>query len=408
MPGPARQPCRGESREDNGGHGAAGRRRHLLRRGRRGRTGRGRADRAHLADGGAHGRRCSSRPTVTSGTISTHFFRGDGLVRGLAEIGVLDEVLATGAPRLTCDYWYPDAGERPEIDPPRSPATPATACRYAASTLDPLLAARVAERPGVTWLSHRRVVGWSTADDGVGGVVDADRCPAPRAAGGRGRRPAVDRRPPGRARPTQREHAAARLLVYRYLIGYDSPDEQDGAEFSLRGNEMAYAFPSDQGVTCLAVTVPIDPCPHGVRRPGGASSRPAWPAIAASGAGTPPARSSAGSWPAAQRRLRPPGRRARVGARRRRGHPPGPVERVGHGHGRAPGTCPGRCRGVRRRPLARSGTPRHATRSRSRATRRPITGADDLRSAPVARHRAQASKRSSSTCGGRSAGRGPV
>ena len=35
---------------------------------------------------------------ITSGTISTHFFRGDGLVAALDEIGALDEVLSTGAP----------------------------------------------------------------------------------------------------------------------------------------------------------------------------------------------------------------------------------------------------------------------------------------------------------------------
>ena len=40
-----------------------------------------------------------------SDTLSTHFFRGDGLVRSLEDVGVLDEVLATGAPRLGCEYF---------------------------------------------------------------------------------------------------------------------------------------------------------------------------------------------------------------------------------------------------------------------------------------------------------------
>jgi len=195
---------------------------------------------------------------VTSGTISTHFFRGDGLVRGLDEIGVLDEVLSTGAPRLTCDYWYPDAGERPEVEPPQEPGDAGFCLSVRRATLDPLLAARVAERPGVTWLSHRRVVG--LVNDGGGGVVDATgaRHVAPLVVGADGRRSTVARLV---AAPAQREHSAARLLVYRYLVGYDGPDEQDGAEFSMRENEMAYAFPSDQGVTCLAVTVPIDQAP---------------------------------------------------------------------------------------------------------------------------------------------------
>jgi hypothetical protein len=37
---------------------------------------------------------------ITSGTISTHFLRGDGLGRSLAQLGLLEEVLATGAPEL--------------------------------------------------------------------------------------------------------------------------------------------------------------------------------------------------------------------------------------------------------------------------------------------------------------------
>ena len=194
---------------------------------------------------------------ITSGTISTHFFRGDGLVAALAEVGTLDEVLETGPPRLTCDYWYPDAGEQPEVDPPQEPGAIGYCLSVRRETLDPLLAAHVARQRGVRWLDHRRVVGLVEAPDGLGGVVDAkgDRHLAALVVGADGRRSTVARLV---GAPEQRDHPAARVLIYRYLTGYRGPDRAAGAEFSLRGNELAYAFPSDLGTTCLAVTVPID------------------------------------------------------------------------------------------------------------------------------------------------------
>jgi menaquinone-9 beta-reductase len=49
-----------------------------------------------------------------------HFFRGDGLVRSLAEVGVLDEVLAAGVPPLRCEYFAVDDGPA-ELGPPQDP-----------------------------------------------------------------------------------------------------------------------------------------------------------------------------------------------------------------------------------------------------------------------------------------------
>jgi choline dehydrogenase-like flavoprotein len=53
-------------------------------------------------------------------TLSTHFFRGDGLLWSLAEVGVLDEVLATGSPRLGGEYVSVDGGPL-EQGPPQEP-----------------------------------------------------------------------------------------------------------------------------------------------------------------------------------------------------------------------------------------------------------------------------------------------
>ena len=255
----------------------------------------------------------------------------------------------------------------------------------------------------MTWLSHRRVVGLVNDEAAESSTPPVPLHLAPLVVGADGRRSTVARLV---AAPTQREHTVARLLVYRYLIVYDGPGEQVGAEFSLRGNEMAYAFPSDQGVTCLAVTVPIDQAPTAYADLEGffearlAGHRGLWSRYAASQklgrivAGRPSddyVRQAAGpGW-------------ALVGDA---GTHQDPWSGLGMDTRRPPGPCPGRRRDLRRAPTGTSGTPRHGTRSRSRATRRrswaPTTCAASSR-----QPHGQVSKRSSSTCGGRSAGRGP-
>ena len=195
---------------------------------------------------------------LTSGTISTHFFRGDGLVRGLWEIGLLPAVLATRAPRLTCEYSYVDGGATPHVYPPQEPAEFGFCLSVRRETLDPLVATRVAALPGVTWLNRRRVVGLLGAGaGGVRGVVDSagHEHHARVVVGADGRRSTVARLVGARK---ELEHPAVRLLIYRYVAGYAAAGHEPGPDFSLRGNEMAYAFPSDRAITCLAVTVPID------------------------------------------------------------------------------------------------------------------------------------------------------
>ena len=46
-------------------------------------------------------------------------------------------------------------------------------------------------------------------------------------------------------------------MYYRYFLGFTNPAgaEPDGAEFSLVGDELVYAFPSDAGTTCVALSV---------------------------------------------------------------------------------------------------------------------------------------------------------
>jgi flavin-dependent dehydrogenase len=62
-------------------------------------------------------------------------------------------------------------------------------------------------------------------------------------------------------------------MYYRYATGWHSPPEV-GAEFSLVGEEFGYVFPSDGGLFCIALSVPVadhevhghDPAGHLQRR----------------------------------------------------------------------------------------------------------------------------------------------
>jgi flavin-dependent dehydrogenase len=51
-------------------------------------------------------------------TISTHFFRGAGLVAVLERLGILERVLALGPPRLTREFSYGFAEDTGEGDRP--------------------------------------------------------------------------------------------------------------------------------------------------------------------------------------------------------------------------------------------------------------------------------------------------
>ena len=61
------------------------------------------------------------RATFPSTTISTHFFRGAGLVGVLDELGILPAALATGAPPLVRQYDYATGSSEGMIGPPQDP-----------------------------------------------------------------------------------------------------------------------------------------------------------------------------------------------------------------------------------------------------------------------------------------------
>ncbi len=188
-----------------------------------------------------------------SDTLSTHFFRGDGLVRSLDEVGVLDEVLATGAPPLTCEYFSVD-GSPFEQGPPQEPGSAGYCLSVRRSTLDAILARRAATT-GVDLQTRTKVVDIVTRDGVCAGVTDergTEHC-AQVVVGADGRRSIIARLV--RAADEER-HRPARAMYYRYATGWRSPDAV-GPEFALDGNTFSYVFPSDAAVACLAVSIPV-------------------------------------------------------------------------------------------------------------------------------------------------------
>jgi flavin-dependent dehydrogenase len=188
-----------------------------------------------------------------SDTLSTHFFRGDGLVRALDEVGVLEEVLDTGAPQLACEYNSVDDGPA-EQGPPQDPGPIGYCLSVRRVTLDAILVRRC-EWAGIDVRTGVRVVGLVRDGARVVGAVDhggeTHRGDVVVGADGRRSRVAalagagdVERHPPARA------------MYYRYASGWRSPEEV-GPEFSLVGAELAYVFPSDGGLACIAVSIPV-------------------------------------------------------------------------------------------------------------------------------------------------------
>jgi flavin-dependent dehydrogenase len=196
------------------------------------------------------------RARFPSATLSTHFFRGGRLGSVLVSLGVLEEVLALGSPPLTCDYNYEGADPIADVTPPQDPGDVGFALSVRRETLDHLLVrcaqreatVEVREATSVTslrWDGHR-VIGATLSDGDVVAariVVGAD---------GRGSFVAANT---GAA--DQMREPPTRAMYYRYVRGFTNPDgvRPDGAEFSLRDDELVYAFPSDDGTTCVAVSV---------------------------------------------------------------------------------------------------------------------------------------------------------
>ena len=188
-----------------------------------------------------------------SDTLSTHFFRGDGLVRSLDEVGVLDEVLATGAPPMDCQYFSVD-GSPFEAGPPQEPGRIGYCLSVRRSRLDAILARR-AEAVGVDVRIRTKVIDVLTVDGACVGVTDDGGTVhhARAVVGADGRRSTIARLI-GAA--DEERHPPARAMYYRYATGWRSP-VQVGPEFALDGDDFFYVLPSDAAVACISVSVPV-------------------------------------------------------------------------------------------------------------------------------------------------------
>lgn len=188
-------------------------------------------------------------------TISTHFFRGAGLVAVLERIGLLERVLALGSPPLTREFSYGFAEGEGE-GPPQDPGDAGFCLSVRRAPLDALLLERARAEATVTVAQPASVTGVLQDDDRVIGVRFGEQEARARVVIGADGRHSIVARSVG---PTaQREEEPSRTLYYRYVRGWTGPDGNppDGPEFSLSGDEMAYVFPSDDGITCIGISLP--------------------------------------------------------------------------------------------------------------------------------------------------------
>lgn len=202
------------------------------------------------------------RATFPSDTVSTHFFRGEFALTVFNRLGVLDEILSFGSPRLSQQYIYANGQAQYEIEPPQSPGDIGYCLSVRRTTLDHILVRR-AYRSGNVQLSEKtsvhdllwenqRVIGARLKTNGEERevrakiVIGADGCDSTIV---RLVQPSVEDSVPG-----------FRAAYLQYVEGYASPthSSHDGPEFSFIGDEIAYIFPSDNNITCIAISVNLD------------------------------------------------------------------------------------------------------------------------------------------------------
>ncbi|HYO49519.1 MAG TPA: NAD(P)/FAD-dependent oxidoreductase [Chloroflexia bacterium] len=202
------------------------------------------------------------RAAFPSPTLSTHFFRGAWMVSVLHRLDILDEVLALGSPPLVRQYWYEAGGEVPAIGPAQNPGDAGYALSVRREPLDHILVKRATGSPSVELMERSRVTSLLWEDGRVAGVRLATsegekEVQAGIVIGADGRHSfvahAVDA-------PIEESEAGARALYYRYVHGWLGPEgaSPDGPEFSHIADEIAYVFPSDAGMTCVALSVNRD------------------------------------------------------------------------------------------------------------------------------------------------------
>ncbi len=196
-----------------------------------------------------------------SETLSTHFFRGSGLLAALERVGALEVVLQLGASHLVQEYSYSRGEEAPELGPPQAPGELGFNLSVRRLTLDAALAHYAASLPGVELAERTRAVGLQRDAGRVTGVrlegpQGARSVKARLVVGADGRHSWLAREVGAPYRTSEEGH---RGMYYAYYAGFEGPSgSRDGPEFSSLCDELAYVFPSDGGLACVALSLNLE------------------------------------------------------------------------------------------------------------------------------------------------------
>jgi menaquinone-9 beta-reductase len=204
------------------------------------------------------------RATFPSTTLSTHFFRGSYTLSVFRRLEMLDSVLSLGSPPLVQHYWYRHGYPHATIVPntPEDTEDVDYCLSVRRAPLDYMLVQRACTASTVELLEQTRVTDLLWDNDRVVGVRVATPMGERRAiahvvVGADGRHSTVARMA---GAVFQRVDPPLRALYYQYVSSFPGPDGRrpDGAEFSVIEDEIAYVFPSDAGLTCVALSVNLD------------------------------------------------------------------------------------------------------------------------------------------------------
>lgn len=199
------------------------------------------------------------RAMFPSPTLSTHYFRGGRGVTVLKRLGVLDQLRALGSPPLTCQYNFRREAKEPVVNPAQAPGEVAYCLSVRRSPLDHILVRRATASPSVRLLERSR----ATALLWDGGRVVGARLVTPEGevavharcvVGADGRHSFLSQAVQA---PLEAAEEAHRGIYYCYARAFAGPNGSppDGPEFHCPGDEIAYVFPSDDGIACIALSL---------------------------------------------------------------------------------------------------------------------------------------------------------
>jgi flavin-dependent dehydrogenase len=205
------------------------------------------------------------RDSFPSATLSTHYFRGAGMVTVLKKLGLLEDVFKIGAPKLIRQYTYMDGTSVPTIEGPQEPGEMGYCLSVRRESLDYLLIKRACHSDRVTFMERTAARELMRDGNGVTGMIlhnekenEEIHAKARFVVGADGRSSLVARQ----VNPEYQESfPPIRALYYCYVRNFKSPVSSmdlDGPEFSQIGDELYYVFPSDSGFTCVALTLGLD------------------------------------------------------------------------------------------------------------------------------------------------------